>query len=106
MGTVKTLSLSAVTGLVTVRVAVSGDEHCVPHCGVKVMVIRHEPPDASENGSPCAGTPPGPQLSVSVKLVAVAGTLANVNVTPLSAPPEEFARVTVCVEVVSGGGGG
>jgi hypothetical protein len=50
MGTVKTLSLSALTGLVTVRAAVSAEEHCVPHCGVKVMVMRHEPPDARLNG--------------------------------------------------------
>src|SRR5271167_3851912 len=70
MGTVRIVSSF---GLVTVSVALRGDGHWaggVPgaqvSCGAKATVTTQDWPEPSSKGCPCAGTPPGPQVSVSV----------------------------------------
>ncbi len=96
MGTVRIASL---LGLVTASVAVKHWAATVPAAqfcsGAKATVMTQDCSEFRLKGPPCEGTPPRPQVSVSVKLLAP--SLVNVNMTPASVVPEVFVTVTVCV---------
>jgi hypothetical protein len=108
MGTLNTVSLSALVGLVRVNDAVRFDGHCAPAvqldaCGVNSMLTVQDFPMSSRKVDPIA-LPAGSQVSPETTKLPAPLLSTNVHVSPVSwAVADMFVSVTLCAaEVVPG----